>query len=464
MDNHYENLILGGGESGKYLGWTLAKAGQRTAVIERRLIGGSCPNIACLPSKNVIYSAKVAALCQRAEEFGTATGPVHSEMAGVLHRKRQMVDGLIALNFDRFGANGTELIMGEGRFLSPKVIEVSLKDGGTRQLTGDRVFLDLGTHAALHPIPGLAETGCLTHVEALDLDRLPAHLVVLGGGYVGLEMAQAFQRLGSRVTIIERGTQIASREDHDVALMLMQILKEDGIEVILSGETLRVEGRSGERLRLRLQTAEGQRDIEGTDLLAATGRTPNTAGIGLEAAGVELDARGYIKVNERLETSAPDVWAMGECAGSPQFTHVAFDDFRVVRDNLSGGKRTTTGRLVPFCMFTDPELARVGLNETEAIKLGVDYRIATIPMNSVLRTRTLSETRGFMKALVEKDSDRLLGFTMLGPSAGEVIAVVQTAMMAQMPYTGMRDAIFTHPTMAEGLNVLFAAPPKPAGR
>ena len=463
-NDHYENLILGGGEAGKYLGWTLAKSGQRTAVIERRLIGGSCPNIACLPSKNVIHSAKVAQLCQRAQEFGTATGPARTDMTGVLRRKATMVEGLIALNFGKFGDSGCELILGEGRFVAPKSIEVRLNEGGTRRLSGDRVFLDLGTRAAVSPIPGLVETGYLTHVEALDLDRLPAHLIVLGGGYVGLEMAQAFQRLGSLVTILERGPQLASREDGDVARAIRQFFTEDGIETVLSAEMVGVEGRSGDRLRVQLRTSEGRRDIEATDILVATGRTPNTAGIGLPEAGIELDPRGYIKVNERLETSAPGVWAMGECAGSPQFTHAAFDDFRVVRDNLAGGKRTTTGRLVPFCMFIDPELARVGLNETEARKQGIEYRLARIPVNSVLRTRTLSETRGFLKALVETGSDRLLGFTMLGPSAGEVMSVVQTAMLAQLPYTSLRDAIFTHPTMAEGLNVLFAAPPVPAGK
>jgi pyruvate/2-oxoglutarate dehydrogenase complex dihydrolipoamide dehydrogenase (E3) component len=372
-NNHYENLILGGGESGKYLGWTLARSGRRTAVIERRLIGGSCPNIACLPSKNVIHSAKVAELCKRAGEFGTETGAARTDMSGVFRRKRDMVDGLISMHLDKFKDSGTELIMGEGRFVAPKTIEVRLKDGGIRQLTGDRVFLDLGTHATVPPVPGLAEAAPLTHVEALDLDRLPVHLIVLGGGYVGLEMAQPFRRFGSRVTIIEYSPQLASREDPDVAQAIMQIFKKDGIEIILSAETLKVEGRSGDRVRLLVRTPENKQEVEGTDILVAAGRTPNTTGLGLKDAGVEVDGRGFIKVNERLETTAPDVWAMGECAGSPQFTHVAFDDFRVVRDNLAGGNRTTTGRLIPFCMFTDPELGRVGLNETEARSRGLNY-------------------------------------------------------------------------------------------
>jgi len=463
-NNHYENLILGSGESGKYLGWTLAKSGQRTAVVERRLIGGSCPNIACLPSKNVIYSAKVAELCRRADEFGTVIGSSRTDMAGVLRRKRAMVDGLISLHLEKFRESGAELILGEGRFAGPRTIDVGLKDGGVRRLTGERVFLDLGTHATIDPIPGLTDAMPLTHVEVLDLDRLPPHLIVLGGGYVGIEMAHAFRRFGSRVTIVQHGPQLAPREDDDVARAIVRLFEEDGIEIVLSAETLRVEGRSGEKVRLLLRMPEGQREIEGSDLLVATGRTPNTAGIGLETAGVATDGRGYIRVNERLETTASGVWAMGECAGSPQFTHVAFDDFRVVRDNFVGEKRTTTGRLIPFCMFADPELARVGLNETEARSQGIEYRLARLPMDAVLRTRTLSDTRGFMKALVDARSDRLLGFTMLGPSAGEVTAVVQTAMLAGMPYTGLRDAIFTHPTMAEGLNVLFATPPTAAGK
>ncbi|HYZ47694.1 MAG TPA: FAD-dependent oxidoreductase [Sphingomonas sp.] len=306
----------------------------------------------------------------------------------------------------------------------------------------------------------MAAAAPLTHVETLELDRLPEHLIVLGGGYVGVEFAQAFRRFGSRATVVEYGPQLLAREDADVSEAIRAVFEKDGIDVILSAEARSVEGRTGERVRLHLRTAAGERVLEGSDVLAATGRTPNTEGIGLDRAGVELDPRGYIKVNEHLETSAPAVWAMGECAGSPQFTHVAFDDFRVVRDNLAGGKRTTRDRLIPYCAFIDPELGRVGLNETEARQKGVGVRVVRLPMASVLRARSLGETRGFMKVLLDTGSDSILGFAMLGPGAGEIIAVVQTAMLAGLPCTGLRDAIFAHPTMAEGLNVLLAGAPR----
>jgi pyruvate/2-oxoglutarate dehydrogenase complex dihydrolipoamide dehydrogenase (E3) component len=304
------------------------------------------------------------------------------------------------------------------------------------------------------PIPGLAETA-LTNIELLELDRLPEHLIVLGGGYVGLEFAQSYRRFGSRVTVVERGPQILAREDPDVADALQKLLADEGVDVLVSASTSRVDGRRGE-LGVVVQTSSGERTLEATDILAATGRTPNTAGIGLDVAGVELDDRGYVAVNERLETTAPDVWAIGECAGSPQFTHVSVDDFQIVRDNLEGGHRTTRGRLVPFCIFTDPPLARVGMNEVEARRRGVKARVATVAARDILRTWTTGESRGFMKALVGERRDDILGFTMFGAEAGEVMAVVQMAMLAGVPFTTVREAILTHPTMAEGLGTLFS--------
>jgi pyruvate/2-oxoglutarate dehydrogenase complex dihydrolipoamide dehydrogenase (E3) component len=452
---HFEMLVLGSGEGGKYLSWHIAKSGHRSAVVERRLIGGSCPNTNCLPSKNEIWSAKVADLVHHADRFGMVTGSTVVDMKRVLARKREMVDGLIAMHLDRYKDSGAELIMGTGRFIAPRTIEVSLNDGGTRVLTGDRVVLNLGTQATIPDIPGLAAAAPLTNVETLELDRLPDHLIVLGGGYVGLELAQAYRRFGSRVSIVEAGPQLAGREDSDVAAAIVEMLRDEGIAVHLGVKVLRVQGRSGDAISLQIGTASDQ-TIEGSDILVAAGRTPNTAGIGLDLAGVALDARGYVAVNDRLETSAPDVWALGECAGSPQFTHASFDDFRIIRANLTGGDRTRRDRLVPYCMFTDPPLARVGLSEGEAQRLGIAVRVARLPVAAVLRSRTISETRGFMKALVEASGDRILGFTMIGAEAGEVMAVVQTAMLAGMPYTGLRDAIIAHPTMAEGLGALFS--------
>src|SRR5229473_1087024 len=420
----YEILVLGSGEAGKWTAWTMADEGHRTAMVERKWLGGSCPNIACLPSKNVIYSARVASLARRGSEFGLEMDKLRINMAGVQQRKRKMVDAEHQFHAKRTADAGIELIMGEGRFVAPRTIEVALNDGGTRRIVGERVFLDLGSHATMPNVPGLTAANPMTHIEALDLDRLPDHLVVIGGGYVGLELAQAMRRFGSQVTVIEQGPQLAGREDPDVGAALLTLFHDEGIEVLLGTATLQIEGRSGEKIRVHAKGGRGERIIEGTDLLVATGRTPNTKGIGLEQVGVELNGHGYIKVNERLETTAANVWAMGDCAGSPQFTHVAYNDFRVVHENLNGGNRTTKDRLVPLCMFTDPELARGGRNESEARRDGVEYRVAKMPMAAVLRTRTISEPRGFMKMLIRKDSDKILGFTAFGVEASELMAAV----------------------------------------
>src|SRR5215469_16393589 len=385
----FDVLIIGSGESGKHLAWTMAKAGRRTAVVERKLVGGSCPNIACLPSKNVIHSAKVAELARRGAEFGVMTERLTIDMARVYARKRNMVDDEVRFHLDLYKATGVELIMGEAHFTAPKTVEVGLKEGGVRELAGDQVVLNVGTHAAIPDIPGLKAAKPMTHVEALDLDRLPEHVVVLGGGFAGLELAQAMRRFGSRVTVLERGRQVVSQEDPDVADAILQLFRDEGIDVLLNTQLLGVEGVSGQGLKTYLRNSQGERTLEGSDLLVAIGRIPNTQGLGLEKTSFVLDDRGYIRVNERLQTTAPGIWAMGECAGSPQFTHVAFDDFRIVRDNLNGGNRTTRGRLVPFCIFTDPELARVGLSESEAQKQAIPYRLATMPMVNVLRTHTL---------------------------------------------------------------------------
>jgi pyruvate/2-oxoglutarate dehydrogenase complex dihydrolipoamide dehydrogenase (E3) component len=429
----FDVLVFGSGAGGKLTAWTSASEGLRTAVVERRLIGGSCPNIACLPTKNVIHSAKVADFVRHDRDFGSGTAPSTIAMAEVRARKRRMVDGLVSMHLDKYKDSGAELIFGEGSFVEPKTIQVQLTNGGVRTLHGERVFLNLGTHAAIPDIPGLRAAKPLTHVEALELGRLPSHLIVLGGGYVGLEFAQAFVRFGSRVTVLEHGPQLLAREDKDVADALFEFLHLDGVDVRLNVKVAQVEGSSGSSVRVTLAASMGTSFLEGSDILVATGRIPNTQNIGLEKTGVALDARGYIQVNDRLETTAPGIWALGECAGSPQFTHVSEDDFRIVRVNLQGGSRNTRDRLIPFCLFTDPEIARVGLNENEAVAAGRPYRVTKLPMQGVLRARTLSETRGFLKALVSQDTDEILGFMAMGPHAGEILAVVQTAMMGKLP-------------------------------
>jgi pyruvate/2-oxoglutarate dehydrogenase complex dihydrolipoamide dehydrogenase (E3) component len=453
---HYKNLVLGSGEAGKYIAWTLAKQGERTAVVERRWIGGSCPNIACLPSKNIIHSGKVVSLFRRAAEFGVETPPFSISMEGVRNRKRAMVDGLIKTHLANYEKSGAELIIGEGRLAGPGTLDVKSENGAARRLTADRVFLNIGTHATIPEIPGLAAARPMTHIEALDLDRTPDHLLILGGGYVALEFGQAARRLGSRVTVIERGPQLASREDPDVGEALLELFRDEGIDVLLRAQLRNVCGKSGEGLRADIDHEGRKRSVEASDILVAAGRTPNTAGIGLQEAGVELDDKGYIRVNDRLETSAPGVWAMGECAGSPKFTHVSFDDFRVIRENLMGGDRTTRDRMVPYCVFTDPELARIGLNESEARQRGIPYRVARMPAKAVLRTLTLSETRGFLKMLIDEHSNRMLGFTAFATGGGDLMAVVQTAMLNGASFVALRDTMFTHPTMAEGLSGLLA--------
>ena len=463
QSEQFEAVILGSGAGGKLLAWHLAQSGRRTAVVERQWIGGSCPNVNCMPSKNEIWSANVAYVARHAAEFGTTTGRVAIDMVRVRERKRDMVAGQIAGHRRHYKDSGTELIMGSARFVAPKTLEVRLNDGGTRVLAADQIFLNLGTHATIPDVPGLVAASPLTNIEALELDHVPPHLIVLGGGYVGLEFAQAYRRFGSRVTIIQQGAQLLSQEDRDVSDEMQRILSGEGIECLVSAQTLRVDGRSGKDVTLTVRTPAGQQRIEGSDILVAVGRTPNTAGIGLAEAGVELDARGYVRVNDRLETTAPDVWAIGECAGSPHFTHASVDDFRIIKDNLAGGKRSTRDRLIPYCVFTDPPLAHVGLSESEAGRQGVTARVAKLPMGEVLRVQAMGDRPGFMKALVSGTDDRILGFTMIGPEAGEVVAAVQAAMLSELPYPKLRDAVLAHLTMAEGLGPLLSKVPLAGG-
>jgi pyruvate/2-oxoglutarate dehydrogenase complex dihydrolipoamide dehydrogenase (E3) component len=360
---------------------------------------------------------------------------------------------MVDLNLSAFHASGLELLIGEGRFVAPRRLEVTFADGRRRVVEGEHAFINTGTTAAIPDVPGLAQAKPLTHVEALELQTLPEHTIVFGGGYIGLEMAQALRRLGSRVTVLQEGPRVAMREDPDVAAAIVAALTHEGIDVRTNVRAVGVTGRSGEAVEVTL--ADGAQ-LAGSHILVAAGRTPNTQGIGLEAAGVELDARGFIKTDARLATSAPNTWAIGEVAGTPMFTHASFDDYRVLQSSLSGGSYTTAGRVIPYALFIEPELARIGLNETEAAERGIAVRVAMLPMAAVPRARTNGETAGFMKALVAVDSDQILGFTMLGAQAGEVVSTVQMAMLGKLPYTALRDAILSHPTIAEGLNLLFA--------
>ncbi|WP_213804161.1 FAD-dependent oxidoreductase [Granulicella sp. dw_53] len=453
----YDLLILGSGAGSKLLAWTFAGRGQRVAVVERKYIGGACPNIACLPSKNVIHTAQIAHFVRHSEEFGVSIDNFRISMSAVRDRKRGMVQGLVDTHLALYKQSGAELIMASGSFVGPKMLEAALPDGTKRLLTGKNVVIGTGTHAFIEDIPGLASAQPLTHVEALELDVIPEHLIVLGAGYVGLEFAQAMRRFGSKVTILDRNYRVIHGEDDDITEGLQSLFEEEGIELILNARIRNISGVSGQSVRVAFEQGGVESSLEGTHLLVASGRVPNTKDIGLELAGVELTEKGYIKVNERLETTAPGVWAVGEVAGSPQFTHISEDDFRVVRDNILGGDRVTTGRQVPFCLFTDPEFARVGMSEKEAKDKGIAYRLFKVPMEAVLRARSLMETRGFIKCLVERDSDNILGFAAFGVGAGEIMACVQIAMLGGMPYTALREAVLAHPTIPEGLISLFSS-------
>ncbi len=450
----YDAVVLGSGEAGKSIAWHLGGTGKRVAVVEQRYVGGSCPNIACLPSKSFVHGASIAHTVAASEALGARVASGVS-MRKVQARKRTMVEGLIRMHLDKFAANGCELVMGRGTFIAERTLEVALNGGGTRTLRGDQVFLDVGAFASVPALPGLTEAAPLTHVELLDLDTVPEHLLILGGSYVGLELAQAMRRLGSRVTVCERDERLLPHEDGDIAAAIRQLLEDEGISVITGVHVDRVSGRSGGRVAVHAMIVGSQEIIEGSHLLVALGKTPNTSGIGLERAGITLTSSGYVSVNERLETTAPAVWAMGDCAGSPAFTHMAFDDFRIVRDNLRGRQRVTTGRQVPFCLFIEPELARVGLNEIDAKQQGVAYRLTELPISAILRTRTTGESRGKLKALIG-DDDRILGFTALGPRAGELLPPVQIAMQARLSYHAIEELILSHPTYAEGLVTLFS--------
>jgi len=447
---HYEHVFLGGGKGGKTLAMELAQAGHKVAVIERGMIGGSCINIACIPTKTLIQNARVAHILRQRDGAPT-------DMAAVSQRVKAVVDGMVELNHEAFRKSGFELVLGTGRFVGPRRIEVKTNDGALRVIEGDHAYINTGTTAAIPDVPGLRAGEPLTHVEALVLTKLPEHLIVMGGGYIGLEMAQAFQRLGSKVTLIQNAPHVATKEDEDVSEAIEAALTEDGIDIRTNAKPIRVTGTSGKSVTVELENGS---TITGTHILVAAGRTPVTSGIGLDAAGVELDACGFIKTDERLATTAERTWAIGEVAGTPMFTHASFDDYRVLRSQLAGGNVTTKNRIIPYALFIEPELGRIGLNELEARAKGIPARVVKLPMAAVPRARTNGATKGFMKMLIDAHSDAILGFSMLGTNAGDVVTAVQMAMLGGLPYTSVRDAIIAHPLISEGLNILLAKVPE----
>lgn len=458
---HFDYILLGSGAGAKALAWTLLskRQGKKCAIIEHSWNGGSCPNVACLPSKNFVNSANIAHLARHAQSYGLGAlmrdkvASATADMSIVRARKAAMVDEEVELHVAKFASTGAELIRGHGKFIGLKTLEVS---GSV--LVGEVVVIGTGSRAVVDSsIPGLQAAKPLTHVEILDLDTLPSHLIILGGGYVGMEFAQAFRRFGSEVTVIQRNAQVLKNEDEDIVSALVEILGREGIKFLTSTTVTSVSGVSGEGV---VVTTSGQNavNIRGSHLLVAAGRAPNTSGIGLAEAGVELTGAGHVAVNEQLQTSAPGVFAVGDCAGSPYFTHIGYDDFRIIHSNLTGAPRPAgkNNRQVPSTLFTSPELAHVGLREREAKTQGIKYRLVRVPMGTFLRTRTHGQMDGFVKALVEADGNQILGFTALGAGAGELLPVVQLAMKLSASYKEIADLVIAHPTMNEGLIALFS--------
>ncbi|MEH1165227.1 FAD-dependent oxidoreductase [Micromonospora sp. CPCC 205539] len=450
----FDLLVVGGGKAGKTLSMDAARSGRRVAMVERGMIGGSCINVACIPTKALVTSARAARLLRGSAELGLVVEDHRVDLDLLRAHKQDVVEGMVAANRQQFLDSGLHLVIGEARFVGPRTVRVSLADGGDRLLRGADVVINTGTRPYLPSVPGMAESGVLTSDSLLHLDRLPARLVVLGGGTVGVEFAQMFASFGSTVTVIEGGPQLLTREDPDVGDALMRVLLADGIDVRVGVTVARVDRTVGGTARVTLDDGSL---VTGDEVLVAAGRTPVTEGLGLDAAGVRLSDRGFVVVDEHLRTSAERTWAAGDVAGSPQFTHASLDDCRIIRANLAGEQRSTTGRLIPYTVFTTPELARVGLTETEARRAGYDVQVAHLPVAAIPRARTLRQTEGMWKAVVDAGTDQILGAALLGAEAGEVITSVQLAMLAGMPWTALRDAIITHPTMAEGLNLLFAS-------
>jgi pyruvate/2-oxoglutarate dehydrogenase complex dihydrolipoamide dehydrogenase (E3) component len=454
---NYDVIVIGASQGGRLLPIEFAKAGRRVALIERDEMGGVCVNVGCTPTKTMVASARLAYQARRAAEYGVQVGPVSVDLQAVRLRKQGMVEGA-RLNYQSrlSGLQGLDLLLGEAHFLSPKTVEVSLKDGGTRQITAPLIVIDTGGRPKLLAIEGVASVPVLNSTTIMELDALPEHLLIVGGGYIGLEFAQMFRRFGSQVTIIQSRPRLLMNEDEDVSEEITRILREDGITVLTATMPQRGEPIDGGRMRLTVRTSQGEQQLTGSRLLGAIGRVPNTDALTPEAAGIRLDENGFIQVNEHLETNVAGIYAMGDVKGGPAFTHVSYDDFRVVCTNLlENGQASTRDRLIPHVVFIDPQLGRVGMTENEARKQGRTIRVAKLPMNAVIRALETRETRGFMKTIIDAETQQILGCAILGVEGGEIMTIIQVAMMGNLPYTALKEGVFTHPLLAEGLNTLF---------
>ena len=455
---HYDAIVIGAGQAGGPLSTTLAKAGWKTALIERVHVGGTCINEGCTPTKTMVASGRVAYLARRGADYGVQTGPVTIDMTKVRQRKRDIVESFRNSGQRRIETTeGVDLLMGETSFIGPKALELRLNNGEMRQLTASTILINAGARPAKPSITGVEAVSTLDSTSIMELDVVPEHLLIVGGGYIGLEFGQMFRRFGSQVTVIQRGANLLAREDADVAEEVAKIMREDGLEVLLETKPISVKQLSEGNIQLMVQTKTGERILNGSHLLMAAGRVPNTDWLNLDAAGIQTDKRGFIQVNERLETNVPGIYGLGDVKGGPAFTHISYDDFRIIRTNLlEKGNASIHERLVPYTVFIDPQLGRVGLSETDARAQGRNIKVATLPMNYVARALEMDESRGFMKAVVDADTGQILGAAVLGIEGGEIMAILEVAMIGKVPYTVLRDGVFAHPTLAESLNNLFS--------
>jgi pyruvate/2-oxoglutarate dehydrogenase complex dihydrolipoamide dehydrogenase (E3) component len=455
-DEHYDAIVIGTSQGGRFLPIELAKAGRKVALVERDQLGGVCVNRGCTPTKTMVASARLAYQARRGAEYGVAIGPVSVDLAAVRERKRAMVAGARQNYASRLGQDGLDLIEGEAHFNGPNTVEIAVTDGRTREISAPVIVIDTGTRPRPLAIAGADDVPVLDSTSIMELDQLPQHLIVVGGGYIGLEFGQMFRRFGSEVTIIQHSARLLTNEDDDVSDEVASILRDDGITVLTSSTPVKVEPADGGRVRLTVRTKDGERHVEGSHLLSGIGRIPNTETLTPEAAGVRLDDRGFIEVDECLQTSAPGVYAMGDVTGSPAFTHSSYDDYRILHANLIKHQKTSTrDRIVPYAVFIDPQLGRVGVTEREARAQGRAIRVAKLPMNAVIRALETGETRGFMKAVIDAGNGQILGCAILGSEGGEIMTMIQVAMLGKLTDTAMANAIFAHPLLAEGLNTLF---------
>ncbi|MBN2219277.1 MAG: mercuric reductase [Kosmotogaceae bacterium] len=453
----FDAIVIGSGQGGTPLALSLADEGWRVALVERKAVGGTCVNEGCTPTKTMIASARVAHLVQRSEDYGVVVGESSVDIQKVIHRKRQVVESFREGSRKRIiDSPNLSLIEGNASFVGDRELEVRLKEGETELIEARTIVINTGTSPGTPKIPGLERVEAHDSTSIMELDELPEHLIVLGGGYVGLEFGQMFRRFGSRVTIIQRDKQLLSLEDEDIATLVMEILRGEGIDVLLETEPIEINSYEGNKISVRLHSSDKEKTIVGSHLLLAVGRVPNTPDLNLERARVRVDGKGFVEVNSRLETTTKGIYAIGDVKGGPGFTHISYDDFRVLKENLINGKGLTIQeRFVPYVVFIDPQLGRIGLTEKQAVGQGREFRVAKLPFDRVARAIETDEPRGMMKALVDSKTDRIIGAAILGVEGGEIMSAIQIAMMGNLPYTSLRDGIFAHPTFAESLNNLF---------